>query len=50
MTPNAGTEYDKATYDAALAKGNACPTTEQSQPVSDIQTTHGKRTPVQSYN
>lgn len=50
MTPNDGTEYDKGAYDAAVGKGNACPTTEQSQPVSDVQTRHGKRLPTQSYN
>ena len=36
MIPNAGFGYDKDAYDAALAKGNACPTTQQSQPVADF--------------
>jgi len=30
MVPNAGYEYDKAAYDAQLAKGNACGVTQQS--------------------
>lgn len=45
MVPNAGFEYDKAAYDAALAKGNACPGTQQSQPVSAVQS-NGTRTHV----
>ena len=32
-----GYGYDKGAYDAALAKGNACGTSEQSQPVSATQ-------------
>lgn len=34
MVPDAGFGYDKDAYDAALAKGNACSTTQQSQPVA----------------
>lgn len=34
MKPGAGWGYDKPAYDAELAKGNKCPTTEQSTPTS----------------
>jgi hypothetical protein len=37
MVPNEGFGYDKTDADAAIAKGNTCSTTEQSQAVSDIQ-------------
>jgi hypothetical protein len=42
MVPGAGYGYDKDAYDAALAQGNVCQTTQQSQPVSDVQNTTGK--------
>jgi len=32
-----GFGYDKAAYDAAYAKGNACPASEQSQPIAGTQ-------------
>jgi hypothetical protein len=48
MIPNAGFGYDNDAYDAALAKGNICTTTQQSQPVSDETTTAKK--PRTSYN
>ncbi len=34
--------YDKGAYDAELAKGNKCPTTEQSAPVSNNTPLNGK--------
>jgi hypothetical protein len=42
LTPGAGFGYDKDGYDAAIAKGNACPATEQATPVSDTQLRNGK--------
>jgi hypothetical protein len=50
MVPNAGYEYDKGAYDAALAKGNACPATQQSQPVSDVENMNGKTRARTTYN
>ena len=41
-------DYNNPAYDAALAKGNICTTTQQSQPVSDETTTAKK--PRTSYN
>jgi hypothetical protein len=46
MTPNQGFEYDKAAYDAQLAKGNKCATTEQSYPTSDNRYENNPNEPV----
>jgi nickel-dependent lactate racemase len=50
MVTNAGFEYDKATYDANLAKGNACSATQQSQPVSVVQSNGNTRARVTNNN
>ena len=51
MVPNAGFGYNKDAYNAALAKGNACPVTQQAQPVSDTQpVAHARARTQASYN
>ena len=48
--PEAGFGYDKDSYDAALAKGNTCGTTQQSAPVSPTDNSQSSASKAHAYN